>query len=238
MADLHGCARWSPLDALDAVVDDVLDGQPDLILLPGDFLTERIPGGRPESMDRIASTLARLRAPLGVFASLGNHDYKDCSVAQANGYRESGVGPALEAVGIPDLSNRAVDLGSAWLVGADSQQGIGNSKVPDPRHDLDAAMEDVPEGASVILMAHEPDIFLEHDYLIALQVSGHLHGGQIAFGNWRPVSPSRYGSTLARGVVSLGERRLMTTVGLGYTALPIRFGAPPEWNMVRIASSE
>ena len=238
LTDLHICNPWSPLSALSDVLDQLMAEAPDLIVLPGDFLVRGLLGARPVSADKIAHALSRLDAPLGVYASLGNHDWKDCPLARANGFTRSGVEHALGAVGIPVLSNRAIALneGSVWLVGLDSQQGIGTHKSPDARHDLAAAFADVPQDANVILMAHEPDVFVEHDRPVALQLSGHTHAGQVNLFGWRPATPSRYGGRLAHGLHSDGERHLIVSAGLGYTGLPIRFMAQPEVVVARIAT--
>ncbi len=239
LSDLHVCDPWSPLWALDDVVDQVQAEAPDLILLAGDFLARNVIPSRFIAIEPIATVLARLRAPLGVYASLGNHDWRDCPVARENGHISNGVEPAFEALGIPVLSNRSVQLdGSICLVGLDSQQGTGGPKRPDPRHDVEAAFSAVPESASTILMAHEPDIFLDRDLPVALQVSGHTHTGQISLFGWRPATPSRYGGRLAHGLHSVGERHLIVSAGLGYTGLPIRVNAPPEIVHIMLSASE
>ena len=237
LSDLHICTRWSPLDALENVVDRVLAEGPDLILLPGDFITRGILRGVPATMAEIAACLSRLRAPLGVFASLGNHDWRDCPEARVNGFTATSVERILEDHGIPVLSNRAVPLpgGVAWLVGIDSQQGIGWRYAMDPRHDMDRALADVPDGASAILMAHEPDVFLDDPRAFALQVSGHTHGGQISLFGWRPATASRHGTKVCHGLKKQGERHLVVSAGLGYTGLPIRSGVPPEIVMIDLA---
>ncbi len=237
LSDFHICDPWSPLEAMAQVVAQVQDEAPDLVCLAGDFLSRRVMGGTPVPAQDIAQVLGGLRAPKGVFASLGNHDWKDCPEARRNGFTKTGVVGVLEAVGIPVLSNAAVDLGEdAWLVGFDSQQGIGRPNRPDARHDPDAAFRDVPLDASVVLMAHEPDYFLEPQHRdAALQLSGHIHGGQINLAGWRPVTPSRYGGRLAYGLHAMEQRRLIVSGGLGYTTFPLRIGAPPEWVMVSLS---
>lgn len=241
LSDLHACTPWTPLEWIDAIIDRVMAAAPDLIVLPGDFLIKGLLGARPLPIEQIAACLSRLRAPLGVYASLGNHDWKDCAEAHANGYVETSVTRALADAGLPVLSNDAVVLpNGAWLVGFDTQQGIGTVAAPDARHDPARAFAKVPEGASTILMAHEPDWFLDqtegHAPPVALQVSGHTHGGQVSLLGWRPVTASRYGGKLVRGLHARGERHLVVSAGLGYTTLPLRIGVPTEIVSVRLGS--
>ncbi|NOB92560.1 metallophosphoesterase [Roseobacter sp. HKCCD5914] len=239
ISDLHICWPWVTPDALARVVAGVNALEPDLILLPGDFLIGRKLPSLPTDAETIAQTLAALAAPLGVFASLGNHDWKDCRQARRNDYAHGSVTPALEAAGIPVLSNQAVQIRSRseafWLVGFDSQQGHGSTHRPHPRHDPDRAFDAVPEGASVVLMAHEPDYFMEDDPRVALQVSGHTHAGQMNLFGWRPLTPSRYGGRLAYGAHARGDGRLIVSAGLGYSGAPLRIGAPPEVTLVYLS---
>lgn len=239
ISDLHICWPWVTPDSLARVVAGANALEPDLILLPGDFLIGRKMPSLPVDAERIAQILAPLTAPLGVFASLGNHDWKDCGQARRNDYVRGSVTPALEAVGIPVLSNQAVQIPRGpeafWIVGFDSQQGHGTTRRPQPRHDPGRAFDGVPEGAPVILMAHEPDYFMEDDPRVTLQVSGHTHAGQMNLFGWRPLTPSRYGGRLAYGAHARGDGRLIVSAGLGYSGAPLRIGAPPEVTLVYLS---
>ena len=62
--------------------------------------------------------------------------------------------------------------------------------------DLAATLAKVTDDAPVILLAHEPDIALSVPARVALQLSGHTHGGQVRLFGWSPVVPSRYGEQL------------------------------------------
>lgn len=235
LSDLHVISPWTSLTALARVVDRINAMTPDIILLPGDFLAEpKLPGRRATAAE-ITAQLELLRAPLGTHATLGNHDWKDCKLArQTQGARNS-MADALEASTITLHMNSALDLGPFWIAGVDSSQSFGTTHAPQPRHDLKAALSDVPENADVILMAHEPDIWVEDRPDVALTVSGHTHGGQINLGNWRPLTPSRHGARYAHGLHWDGDRALVVSAGLGYTALPLRIGAPPEITVITLS---
>ncbi|NWG25961.1 MAG: metallophosphoesterase [Pseudorhodoplanes sp.] len=168
----------------------------DLVVLLGDFfathrfVTEVVP---PEIW---AGELGRLRAPLGVFAILGNHDWW---------HDVQGVRRALTDVGIPVLENDAVLLGDPpsrfWLVGLGDQLayplGHGRFRGID---DLPAALARADTDDTVILLAHEPDIFTTVPDRVALTLCGHTHGGQIRMPLvWPAFVPSEYGARFAYG---------------------------------------
>ena len=83
-------------------------------------------------------------------------------------------------------------------------------------------------------MAHEPDVFPTVPGRVAVTFSGHTHGGQVRVLGWSPRIPSRYGNRYAWGHIREGGRDLVVSGGLGTTALPVRFGVPPEITLVEI----
>ena len=128
---------------------------------------------------------------------------------------------ALSGVGIEVLENRAVRAGDLYVAGL--------ADLRSRRPDLPTALEDVPADAPVILLAHDPDVFPFVPDRVALTLSGHLHGGQVAIPILRlPAIPSRYGERYARGHVVEDGRHLYVTSGLGTSGLPLRLFRPPE----------
>ena len=93
--------------------------------------------------------------------------------------------------------------------------------------DLDATLEKVTDDAPVILLAHEPDIAMRVPKRVALQLSGHTHGGQVRLLGWSPVVPSRYGNRLAYGHARF-NCDVIVSGGLGCSIMPFRLGVPPE----------
>ena len=91
------------------------------------------------------------------------------------------------------------------------------------RADVGRALADVPDGAPVILLSHDPDAFPRVPDRVALTVSGHTHGGQVAVPRLRRrFIPSRFGERYARGHVVEGGRHLYVTAGVGTTGWPVR----------------
>ena len=241
LADLHVLAPWTPLRVVHGLVARVNAMGPDLVLLAGDFAPDGHlrPGGRAPPPEAVADALAPLRARLGVFAVLGNHDWRDDPEARASGHLRTAIGRLLPERGIPVLANEARPLeGGAWLVGIDSQVGHLDRGEGGGRDDLGRAFAAVPEGAPAILMAHEPDVFARADPRTVLQVSGHTHGGQVNLLGWRPMTPSDHGGRYAWGHVVEGGRHLVVSGGVGFSGVPLRIAQPPEITAIRLARAE
>ena len=238
LADIHACNPWMPVERVSRLCDYANRLGGDAILLLGDYLsgmrlvTEHIP---PE---RTAKALSGLRAPLGVHAILGNHDWWEDPEAQRLRLPEPAISKALAAVGIPVLSNRAVRLEKDgkpfWIAGLEDQLAYQNGYDVIGLDDLPATLAQVTDDAPVILMAHEPDIYPKVPERVALTLSGHTHGGQINLFGWRPIVPSDYGQRYAYGHIVEGERDLIVSGGLGCSILPIRFLSPPEVLIVEL----
>jgi predicted MPP superfamily phosphohydrolase len=201
------------------------------------FMTERVPPWRS------AAILARLRPPLGVHSVLGNHDWWDDPIASRPGRRQRPeTERALLAAGIPVLENRAVRLRhegrNFWLAGLGSMSAfsgmLGRWRGID---DLPATLTALKDDAPAILLAHEPDIFPRVPARIALTLSGHTHGGQVRLPGLPLRVPSNFGDRYAYGHIVEGGRHLIVSAGLGTSAYPVRFGAPPEIVLVELGQA-
>ena len=91
----------------------------------------------------------------------------------------------------------------------------------------------------LILLAHEPDIFVRVPPRVTLTLSGHTHGGQVLLPFiGRPVVPSNYGQRFAYGHVVEGGRHLLVSSGLGMSGLPVRFMVPPEIALITLGAPD
>jgi predicted MPP superfamily phosphohydrolase len=101
--------------------------------------------------------------------------------------------------------------------------------------DLAATLAKVSDDAPVILLAHEPDVAMRVPARVALQLSGHTHGGQIRLFGWSPVVPTRYDK------FAYGHSRVNCDVivsgGLGCSIMPFRLGVPPEIVLVTLGGT-
>jgi predicted MPP superfamily phosphohydrolase len=212
LSDLHAGAPHATLQAIRRAVDALNAERPDLVLLLGDYIDSHPVWGGRIAPEGIARELARLTAPRGVTAVLGNHDWKQ------TGDR---MWRALVAEGIEVLENQATDKRGFHVA------GLADLRLRRP--DLPTALAHVPQASPVLLLAHDPDVFPYVPRRIALTVSGHTHGGQVAIPFVRrPAIPSRHGERYARGHVTEDGRHLYVTSGLGTSGLPFRALAPPE----------
>ena len=169
--------------------------------------------------------LRELKAPLGVYAVLGNHDW------WLDGSR---VRKALADKGIRVLENESVRLerkGNAFRL-----LGLADNMERSP--ETSGALKSVPASEPVIALIHEPDYFPSIPERIALTLAGHTHGGQVRLplvGSL--IVPSRYGQRYALGTIREGSKLLFVTTGIGTSIIPVRFGVPPEYALLTIRSS-
>ena len=101
------------------------------------------------------------------------------------------------------------------------------------------ALKQVKDEAPVILLAHEPDIFVQVPARVTLTLAGHTHGGQVYIPFvGRPVTGSVYGQRFAYGHIVEKNRHLIVSAGLGLSVAPVRFLVPPEITMVTLSGVE
>jgi predicted MPP superfamily phosphohydrolase len=225
LADPHVGSLHDTISRLERAVAMLQTASPDLILCLGDYIERRWSGPALADPAEVAGALGQLRAPLGVYAVLGNHDWRLHGVPMR---------AALEAVGVPVLTNRSQRLDSAdgpfWLI------GVGDRYVG--LDDLDSTLAAVEDGP-IVLMTHSPDLFPDVPAQVALTVAGHTHGGQIHLPLiGAPWVPSRHGRQYLRGHVVEDDRHLFISRGLGNSRVPIRFGAPPEVVVVTLQGEQ
>lgn len=222
LSDLHVGSPYSGIDKLRKIVELTNGLKPDLIVIPGDFVIQEVLGGTFVAPEEAAAVLARLSAPLGVWACLGNHDWW---------LDAPRVAAALEKQNIGVLEDKAVRIsrGTAhfWLVGI--------SDFVEGPHDLRKAFGRITDNAPVIAFTHNPDVFPHISYRYSLLIAGHTHGGQVRLPLLgRPIVPSMYGQRYAYGHVVERGRHMFVSPGLGTSILPVRFRVPPEVTLLKL----
>src|SRR6201747_409380 len=199
IADLHACDPWMSLARIEGIVERTNALRADIIVMLGDYVAGHRHVTRYIPANQWAAVLAGLKAPLGVHAILGNHDWWEDKAVQREGEGPTIARRALEAAGIPVYENDARRLTKDgrpfWLAGLGDQLAYLPARRFRPVRrigvdDLAATLAKVTDTAPVILLAHEPDIAKRVPARVALQLSGHTHGGQVRLLGWSPVSPS------------------------------------------------
>ncbi|MEQ1710837.1 MAG: metallophosphoesterase [Hyphomicrobium sp.] len=254
IADLHACNPWMPIDRVEQIVRRANAVEPDAVLLLGDYVASMRMSklSSPMPHREWSSALAKLNAPLGVHAVLGNHDWWEHIAVQRARKGPTAAGRALEDSGIAVYENKAVRLKKDgrpfWIAGLGDQWAFWPKAEDYERFrragkrdyegvdDLAGTLRQVTDNAPVILMAHEPDIFPDVPARVALTLSGHTHGGQVRLGGFAPIVPSKFGRRYVYGHIVEDGRNLLVSGGLGCSGIPVRFGSPPEIVVVELGT--
>jgi hypothetical protein len=229
LADFHVCEPFMPFDRVAEIIDTTNALKPDLILMLGDYPAGQV-AWRHLPLGDFARLAADLRAPLGVYSILGNHDWWDDHAVQRAGAGTPQVRRLLEARGIPVFHNDVLRLEKDgrpfWLAGlGDQEPFVGRFEGVD---DLPGTLAKVTDAAPILLMAHEPHIFPDVPERVALTLSGHTHGGQVRLFGKSPAVRHVRGYDLSYGHCVIDDRHLIVSGGFGVSRVPVRFGVPPE----------
>jgi predicted MPP superfamily phosphohydrolase len=231
------------LDRIHAIVERTNALKPDIIVMLGDYVAGHRHVTRFIPASEWAPVLAGLKAPLGVHAILGNHDWWEDKTVQRDGEGPTNSRRALEAAGIPvyenDVKRLTKDGHPFWLAGLGDQLAYIPARRFRPVKrigvdDLGATLRKVTDDAPLILMAHEPDVARRVPSRVALQLSGHTHGGQVRMLGWSPISAS--GQQLAYGHIRM-NCDVIVSGGLGCSIMPFRIGVPPEIVLVTVGGA-
>lgn len=194
------------------IVKQVQALNPDIILLAGDVLDEDL---EPVLRQNIGETLRGLKAPLGVYAVMGNHEYI------------GGADPAYKYLtehGLQVIRDSVIKIkDSFYLVGRedrDKPRFSGKERLP-----LDQLIGMADRKYPVILMDHQPYYPEQASELgVDLQLSGHTHHGQL----WPLNFATSAIFTVSRGYKKIGNMHTYVSNGVGTWGPPVRIGNRPE----------
>ncbi|MDO4906843.1 metallophosphoesterase [Neisseria sp.] len=179
----------------------------DIILLPGDLMDDNVIAYRAENM---RPRLEKLRAPLGVYATLGNHDLFG---------HEREIYEEVTKAGIRVLANESTVIDNRLLV-------VGrNDDLDTKRPSTAELLKNQNTALPVLLLDHRPTDIETHAKLpIDVQVSGHVHNGQVAPANLIV----RFLNRLHYGYEQIGNGHFFVTSGYGFWGVPLRLGSQSE----------
>jgi predicted MPP superfamily phosphohydrolase len=212
ISDIHAGAFMDKED-IDEYVQTMNGLQPDIIFIPGDFITSV-----PDEIYPVVESLANMRAKYGIYGCLGNHDFFSHS--------EDTVVKELENIGIRILRNEHATLEikgeKLCLIGVDDLSFGG---------DIGAAMKGADEGLPRILLCHKPYCFEEAaKFNVDVVFSGHTHGGQLVFAKVGDIliTPALLASRYIAGKYYSGASTMYVSRGVGTVGIPVRINCPGE----------
>jgi uncharacterized protein len=181
--------------------------RPDLIVVPGDVIS------KSAAAPRVDVALAPIGKAYGVY---GNWDHTRHLALRGQRTIRFLLNDGLEVA--PGL----------WLAGID-ETIFG-------RPDLKRALAGAPEGAVRILLCHEPDFAdrVRPEHRVALQISGHSHGGQIRLPWFGPMMLPRSGRKYHTGLNQALHCQVYTSRGVGMVHIPLRVNCPPEATLIKL----
>jgi predicted MPP superfamily phosphohydrolase len=209
---------------LERIMKIVRDAQPDIFVSTGDLVDGKLNREDDHAhMDKLAAMLASIPSTSGRFAVTGNHEfYADLQQALA----------FTNTAGFTVLRNQSVHLPTGiTITGVDDPAISGDEK--EVKISEQTLMESVSKDSFHLLLKHRPDISERSDGLFDLQLSGHVHDGQIFPFNF--LVKLRYPIPCGTTITKSGSR-IHVSRGTGTWGPPMRLFAPPEVTVIDIVS--
>lgn len=235
ISDLHLGNFNKEYHQLYPIVDLINNCQPDLLVFTGDLVNNFA-----EETDGWDALFSKLKAPMGKFSILGNHDYGNYSRWKTQNDKQQNFARILQAhdrFGFELLNNenRIIKRGSD-AIGLCGVENWGKPPFPQTG-DLPKALKGTKHLPFNILLSHDPDHWeaevLNHP--IDLTLSGHTHGMQmgITFKNFT-WSPAQWKYKYWDGFYRKNDKTLYVNRGLGFVGIPMRVGMPPEITLLEL----
>ncbi|MGM0580566.1 MAG: metallophosphoesterase [Bacteroidota bacterium] len=236
LSDIHSGSFWNKV-AVEGGVDMLLAEKADIIFFTGDLVNNEA-----NEVEKYIPIFSKLKADLGVFSILGNHDYgdyKNWNSEKAKSQNLQDLKEAHKIMGWDLLTNEnrilTLDKEPLAVLGVENW-GAGRFAKYGEISKAYAGTEDLP---AKILLSHDPshwDAQIRKDYSdIDLMLAGHTHGFQ--FGVEIPGfkwSPSQYVYKQWAGLYQEGNQSLYVNRGYGYIGYPGRIGIPPEITILEL----
>ena len=238
ISDIHS-GSFTDKNAVTKGVQKIMNAQPDLILFTGDLVNDRA-----TEMEEYMDVFSKLKAPLGVYSTFGNHDYGDYVSWPFNGITKElnllNLAKVHAALGWRLLMNEHVVLEKNGekiaLLGIENW----SNKVRFPKHGkMNEAYAGTEKYTFKILMSHDPshwDAQVRPHYSdVDLTLSGHTHGMQFGIEipgfKWSPV---QYVYKQWHGLYEQGNQKLYVNPGFGFIGYPGRVGVLPEITLIEL----
>jgi uncharacterized protein len=238
ISDIHSGSFTNKEAVMEGVLQ-IMKEEPDLILFTGDMVNNVA-----EEMNDYMDVFDKLTAPLGVYSTLGNHDYGDYirwKTAEDKIANLERLKQVHHKLGWRLLMNEHIVLEK----GTDSIAVLGienwSAKARFPKYgNLQKAYEGSELHPFKILLSHDPSHWKAEvlkDYPgIDLMLAGHTHGMQFGFElagfKWSPV---QYIYKEWAGLYEMASQRLYVNRGFGFIGYPGRSGILPEITVLELS---
>jgi predicted MPP superfamily phosphohydrolase len=238
ISDIHSGSFWNRA-AVERGVQMIIDQKPDLIFFTGDLVNNLATEFTPWK-----DVFARLKAPMGVFSILGNHDYGDYFPWETD---------EAKAANLQDLIKHHAEIGwnllldehvilekSGEKIGLIGIQNWGTGRFP-KYGSVKKAIDGMPQVPVNLLLSHDPShwdnqVRTEYPH-IDVMFAGHTHGMQFGVNiPWLKWSPVQYRYHQWSGLYQEGTQQLYVNQGFGYIGYPGRIGIRPEITVHELTS--
>lgn len=190
----------------------------DLIVFTGDQLDRR-----PADSDRFIRSFQGLEAPLGVWGVLGNHDHSTDPELAVHTLQRAGIRPLVNASTRFERDGQTLSL-----IGVDDLESVTGGP--------DFSIIGEHRNAFRLCLCHQPNGWHRAANAGAhLTLAGHTHGGQIALTS-KNLNVARISTRYIAGPYRRENAFLYVSRGIGVGAVPVRFGAPPEIDLITLSS--
>ena len=222
LSDIH-IGPFMPVEEIRKYVAIANDLRPDLMVLTGDFVT-----WDPRTQEDVVLALSGLKAPLGIYGCLGNHEmWSGTEDSITRLFAQKGIRILLQERAAIQVGGETLNLAGVDYQSIRGSRGPWRRTVPRYLPGMEKYV--MPDTAN-ILLSHNPNSFDRAAEMgFDLSLAGHTHGGQVTLEFIHPsLSPGRLITDYVRGHFQKGNGQLYVNRGIGTIFAPMRFGSPPE----------
>ena len=202
----------------DKMFEQIKNTKPDMVVFTGDYLDEP---GNLHKWDNYMEYIERLKPQFGMYAVLGNHDYR-------LGDKMDELIKIMESHNCKVLQNDSIQID----VKGNVVNIIGIDDFHSGRSDVEASYKHTNKDALSIVITHDPNVILKMDdkYKVDYLLAGHFHGGQCNIPYAFRIFPMGVlpKKNLYKGLLDYKGKRMYISAGLGQSALNVRYNSRPE----------
>ncbi len=238
VSDIHSGSFFNKV-AVKGGVEMLMKEKPDMAFFTGDLVNSRA-----EEVQEYINIFDKIKAPLGVFSTFGNHDYGDyvqwpSEAAKRQNLKDLALSHKLMGYDLLCDENRTITLGGEKLsiIGVENISGQDRFRT---YGNLEKAVKGTDESAVKLLLSHDPthwDKEVNTKFKdIDVMFSGHTHGTQFGITiAGKTYSPAQWAYKQWAGLYEQGDQKLYINRGYGYLGYPGRIGMPPEITIFELA---